>query len=305
MSRRIDQEGSSQRDGPTSPQGGWVLSRDAVREVDRLAVERFGVPSIVLMENAAIGLRDRALAMLAGLGGTRAAILAGPGNNGGDGFALARHLHNAGREPAVLITGDPARYAGDAATNLAIVRRMGLSIARLDTSAGAEILEQLAANPVLIVDALLGTGVREAARGVIRDVILQVNRLRSAEVGVLAVDVPSGLDCDTGEPAGGGEAVAADATVTFVALKRGFLHLDAQRWTGEISVAGIGAPRELVEELGEFVPDTRPGAHSGETTPPRLEDPPGAHDRGGGTHGGQHGDRGDGPDGGRDGGREG
>lgn len=264
---------------PDQPGGRWVLSRDAVREVDRLAVERFGMPSIVLMENAAIGLAVRAGAMLADLGSDRAVILAGPGNNGGDGFALARHLHIAGFEVLVLIAGDPGRAAGDAATNLRIIRRMGVPIGSLDHSAGAEALEHAAHAPVLLVDALLGTGLRDAAGGVIGDVILQVNRLRQPGVAVLAVDVPSGLDCDAGAPAGGGPAIEADGTVSFVALKRGFLRLGSQRWTGEVTIAGIGAPPVLTEELGEFVRDTRPGLSAGETGPVAPGDPPATHRR--------------------------
>lgn len=277
---------------PDDPAGRWVLSRRAVREVDRLAVERFGIPSIVLMENAAIGLAARAEALLAGLGSDRAVILAGPGNNGGDGFALARHLHIAGCGVLVLTAGDPDRAAGDAATNLHIIRRMGLPIGSLDRSAGAEALEHAAHAPVLLVDALLGTGLRDAARGVIGDVILQINRLRQPGVAVLAVDVPSGLDCDTGAPAGGGPAIEADETVSFVALKRGFLRLGSQRWTGEVTIAGIGVPQELIEELGEFVRDTRPGLGAGETGPGAPGDPPATHRRAdqGDTPGGGPGD---------------
>lgn len=282
-------------------QGGgeaWVLSREAVREVDRLAVERYGLPSIVLMENAAIGLGARAIAMLGsrGLGG--AVVLCGPGNNGGDGFAAARHLHNAGCEVVVLTSGEPGASRGDAATNLGVLRAMGLSIGRLDRSSGAEQLEQAMRRPMLVIDALLGTGLRDAVRGVVRDVVMQVNR-RDTGVPVLAVDVPSGLDCDTGDPAGGGVAVEADETVTFVGLKRGFLRLSAQRWTGEVTVAGIGVPRELVEELGERAEDARRGLGGAERTAGEPGtgpggEPPASHGRGGRPDGGP----GEGPGGG-------
>lgn len=243
---------------------GWVLSREAVRRVDALAVERYGVPSIVLMENAAIGLRERALAMLEEIRSREALILAGTGNNGGDGLALARHLHNEGCDVSVLLAGDPEKVSGDAAVNLTIARRMNLPLERLDRSAGAEVLERSAGRRVLVVDALLGTGLSDAARGTAAEAIGQLNRIREPGMAVLAVDVPSGLDCDTGEPAGGGAAVQADATVTFVALKPGFLRLDAQRWTGEVHVAGIGAPRELVEELGVRLEDARRGERGGD-----------------------------------------
>ncbi len=264
---------------PPHPPGCWVLSRQAVRRVDQLATERFGIPSIVLMENAAIGLRDRATAMLLELGTDRAVILVGPGNNGGDGLALARHLHNAGAKPRVLLTTDPHRLAHtptDAAVNLATVQKMHLPIERLDTASGAEVLEHAADSRVLIIDALLGTGLRDPARGVIRDTILHANRLRAPGVGVLAVDLPSGLDCDTGTPADNGPAIEADHTVTFVALKPGMLHLQAQRWTGEVTIAGIGAPRELVEELGEYVADTRRGPHREPAARSNTETPPGS-----------------------------
>ncbi len=261
------------------PPGCWVLSRKAVRKIDQLATERFGIPSIVLMENAAIGLRDRAMAMLLELGTDRVVILVGPGNNGGDGLALARHLHNAGAKPRILLTADPdhmAQKPGDAAVNLAIVRKMHLPIERLDSATGAEVLEHAADTRVLIVDALLGTGLRDPARGVIRDTILHVNRLRAPGVGVLAVDLPSGLDCDTGKPAGDGPAIEADHTVTFVALKPGMLHLEALRWTGEVTIAGIGAPRELIEELGEYVADTRRGPRREHSTGSDSDTPPGS-----------------------------
>ncbi len=261
-----------------------MLSREAVRQIDHLAVERYAMPSIVLMENAAIGLAAHAIAMLGELGTTRAVILAGPGNNGGDGFALARHLHNEGCDPTLLITCDPAKYTGDAATNLTIARKMGIPIFGLDGAQGAEVLEKAADGPVLLVDCLLGTGLRDAPRGVMRDAILHVNRLRAPGVAVLAVDVPSGLDCNTGEPASilaglSALAIEADTTVTFVALKRGFLQLGAQRWTGEVFVAGIGAPRELVKELGKFVADTRPGATTTHQHAEPPEDPPTEHRR--------------------------
>jgi len=258
-----------------------VLSREAVRRVDRLAVERYGIPSIVLMENAAIGLRERALEMLASARSQRVAVLAGPGNNGGDGFALARHLHNTGCDVVVIATGDPAAYRGDAATNLAVIRSMGIRVVGFDAPAGPAVLEDAARPPALLVDALLGTGVREAVRGSVGEAIACLNRLRSPGAPVLAVDLPSGLDCDSGLPAGGGAAVEADATVTFVALKPGFLRLGAQRWTGEVTVAGIGAPRRLVEELGEWVEDSRRGLADGVEGQggTAADEPPGSHAR--------------------------
>ena len=249
--RPPDDEDPAPPEAPT-----FVLSRDAVREVDRLAAEGYRIPSIVLMENAAIALREEALRLLGGgavrPAGTerRAAIVCGPGNNGGDGLALARHLYNAGVEVGIILAVPPERYAGDALTNLRIVEAMGLPLAVLDPGDPGGSAEQLlAGHQGVIVDALLGTGLREPVRSPILELIRQINAARTrTRRPVLAVDVPSGLDADTGEPLG--EAVHADATVTFVGVKPGFLTLTGQEYLGEVVVAGIGAPRELTERLG-------------------------------------------------------
>ncbi len=229
-----------------------VLTREASRLVDRLAVERYDVPAIVLMENAAVALRETALRMLGG--GSRGGVLiaCGPGNNGGDGLALARHLHNHGVGVAIVATRPLAAYSGDAGVQAAIVSRMALAVeeCRGEDAAGpfARASARLGSPPSLVVDALLGTGQTEPARGVVLAAIREVNRLGAAGTGVLAVDMPSGLDADTGEPLG--EAVRAKVTVTMVALKPGLLRLRAQACSGEVVVADIGVPVELLQELG-------------------------------------------------------
>jgi NAD(P)H-hydrate epimerase len=269
-------EGTPHGRGPAR-EAQWVLSVESCRRLDRLAVERYGIPSIVLMENASIGLRDAALGMMARAEASRVVIVAGTGNNGGDGLALARHLHNGGAEVGVVLVGEASRVGGDAATNLDIVRRMNIPFRTAGGGAGLE--AHLGAARTLVVDALLGTGLRDAPREPAASAIGAINRARSPRTPVLAVDVPSGLDADTGEPAGGGPAVEADLTVTFAALKPGFLRLGAQRWTGEVRVAGIGAPRELLGELGELVEDARPHASAEPDEPASPEGPPSSHGR--------------------------
>lgn len=220
-----------------------ILSRDQVREVDRRAIDDYGIPGIVLMENASRGLAHLALQKLAQTAtGARVAIVTGTGNNAGDGFALARHLQNARCYPVVLIVGQESRIAGDARTNLEIIKRMGLDLRLLTPDQQG--LDQLAdelQKAELIIDAIFGTGLSGAVRGFYKDVIEQINASAPA---VLAVDIPSGLDCDTGQPLG--VAIRAKTTVTFVARKLGFDAPGANAYTGEVLVVDIGAPRELL-----------------------------------------------------------
>ena len=267
---------SDRTDGPAQ----LVLTREAARQYDRLAVERYGVPSIVLMENAAVALREAALRMLGGVPRGPVLIACGPGNNGGDGLALARHLHNSGTAVVVVVTRPLAAYSGDAGVQAAIVSRMGLAVeeCRGDEAEGAfkRATSRLGA-PALVVDALLGTGQTEPARGAVREAIGAVNRLASAGARVLAVDLPSGLDADTGEPMG--DAVHAHVTVTMVAPKPGLLLLRAQTYAGEIVVGDIGAPVELLHELGVPAPEFAAGrgAHATEdSTAPEAPGRPGS-----------------------------
>ncbi len=223
----------------------FILDRASVRAVDRAAVQEYGVPSIVLMENAARGLAAEALDMLAGPrreAAPQVLIVCGPGNNGGDGYALGRHLHNAGIDPVFWPLGEPAAGT-DAAINRGICRRIGLQeieAGRREAFRGAD----------LIVDAIFGTGLDRPVSGLPAEAIRWINGTRRP---VLAVDVPSGLDCDTGRPLG--EAVRACCTVTFVARKPGFLAAEAAACVGRVVVADIGAPIELLARFGRPRPE--------------------------------------------------
>ncbi|NBB84416.1 MAG: NAD(P)H-hydrate epimerase [Alphaproteobacteria bacterium] len=224
---------------PTHP-----FSREAVRQVDAAAVERYRIPGIVLMENAARQVADVAVPMLREPASARALVLCGGGNNGGDGLAAARHLHNRGVDVTVVLLKDRRRYTGDARTNLEICQAMSL---RLSDAAGEplEALKNLDPHDV-IIDALLGTGLSTDVHARLARVIRWVNGQPSP---VLAVDIPSGLDCDTGKPLGA--AVRATRTITFVGIKKGFAQPGARDYTGQVTVADIGAPIELVDELAD------------------------------------------------------
>jgi hydroxyethylthiazole kinase-like uncharacterized protein yjeF len=219
-----------------------VFDRAAVRRIDAEANTVYGIPGIVLMENAAAGAAEVAMGMLNK--GTRVAVLCGPGNNGGDGWAIARHLHNRGCDVRIIARTSP-RSGSDASINATIAQRMGLAIH--DTPERLDAVD-------LIIDALLGTGLDRAVTGTLLEDIHNIN---TAGPSVLAVDVPSGMDADTGQPLGG--AVRAAATATFAGWKKGFLELEALRWTGDIHTIDIGVPLELQVQLG--VPLSTPSGH--------------------------------------------
>ncbi len=244
--------------GPTLPaatnhstQPIYEMSVANCRKLDDLATTQYAIPSIVLMENASIGLCHHAIEMLKHARTPNVfnniLIATGPGNNAGDGFALARHLSNLGFAPVVVMTVDPKTIIGDAKINLDIITKMSITmIDAQDYLAGEPTI------PGLIVDALFGTGLTRPITGIAATLINHINASKDAGALVLAVDVPSGLDAQTGEPVG--EAVIiADRTVTFAALKDGYRSIEAQPNLGEVFVAPIGVPTELLESLGNRV----------------------------------------------------
>lgn len=209
-----------------------------MREVDRSASEKGGIPSIVLMENAAVSC-VRELQKDFGLTKKSAAIFCGKGNNGGDGFAIARHLYNLGANVCVyLVCGN--EFAGDAAINFDIIKKMNIPVEAITDT---ESLEYIIKSHDIIIDAIFGTGIHGAVRGIAYDVIEAINE--NAEY-VLSVDIPSGVDSDSGAICG--VCVKADKTVTFAAYKIGMLMFPASDYVGETVVADISIPRYIIED---------------------------------------------------------
>lgn len=217
-------------------ESGAVLSRRQVREFDRLAIEDWGVPGVVLMENAGRNAADAVENFLGGVSGKSLAVVAGTGNNGGDGFVIARHLHLRGADVAVFVVGEPAGMTGDAAANFAILGKLEIDASPCPPEVLAHLAEELRACD-LVVDALGGTGISGPLRG---DLATAVEQINAAGRDVVAVDIPTGLDCDTGKAEG--PAVRAALTVTMVARKKGFDAPGADRYTGEVVVVDIGVP---------------------------------------------------------------
>jgi len=217
------------------------LTRDQVRDVDRRATADYGLAGIVLMENAGRGAAE--LLIQLGIAG-RVVICAGKGNNGGDGFVIARHLDIQGFETTVLLACQPADLTGDAAANYGALVAAGQEPVVVGSNLDPPELDRRLATADWIVDALLGTGTKGNIREPFLTIIAAINR---AGKKVLAVDLPSGMDCDTGLALGA--CVRADHTATFVARKVGFDAPGAERLTGQVHVIDIGVPRRLLETL--------------------------------------------------------
>ena len=215
------------------------LPADAVRELDRRAIEDFGLPGVVLMENAGRGAAALALEMLGPSRGP-VVILAGRGNNGGDGYVLARHLANAGVLTRTFVLAPFDKITGDALVNLTVIRRLGLPVTSVSLEADEPLVVEALDRAALVVDALLGTGARGEVRDPFRRAIELINR--SAKP-VLALDIPSGLDSDTGEVLG--VAVDADLTATFLCPKLGLSRADGPRYAGRVVVVDIGVSPDL------------------------------------------------------------
>jgi NAD(P)H-hydrate epimerase len=220
-----------------------VMSRDQVRDVDRRAIDDYGLPGVVLMENAGRGCVDWLLEL--GVAG-RVVICAGRGNNGGDGFVIARHLANRGKDVCVLLFCDPTALQGDAAINCRVIERSSTKIRVITSALSDDDLNALFSGADWIVDALLGTGTRGSLRDPFPAIIQAINR---SPARTLAIDLPSGLDCDSGIPIDPSEpiAVRADFTATFVASKSGFLNPAAVPYTGEIRIIDIGVPHSMFD----------------------------------------------------------
>lgn len=212
-----------------------VFTRQAIRDLDREAIDIARVPSVVLMENAG---RNVAEYMLAQGVSEPVIICAGKGNNAGDGFVTARYLDNHQIPVRVFIFAKPTDIMGDAAIFLNIIKKSAIPIHYFDgkTQWVAEVLRA-----GWIVDALFGTGLVGPPKPPFHTVIQTINE---ADAVVVAIDIPSGLDCDTGQPQGA--TIKAQHTVTFTGLKKGFLAKEAKPYLGNIKIADIGIPRYLL-----------------------------------------------------------
>lgn len=224
-----------------------ILTAAEMREVDRLTTERYGIASAVLMESAGRSVAQFIQRRFSDLERRQVFVLCGKGNNGGDGFVVARQLLDMGATPEVILFCDPREMKGEAQDNLRRWENVSGELHVVRTSAELGEWRSKFLSCDILIDALMGTGVRGPVWGLLRDVIEIVNQ-RAGVPAVVAVDIPSGLHADTGEIQGG--AIVADYTVTFTAPKVGMFQGKASENIGQLIVSDIGSSPDLISKVG-------------------------------------------------------
>ena len=236
-----------------------ILNAAQMREADRFTIEEIGIPSLVLMENAG---RQVVAAMEAAyetrLNG-RVAVLCGRGNNGGDGFVVARTLLQRGIDAAVFVVGALADVRGDAKANLDILGRLGVTVVEINDEQSWELHFSEISQCTLIVDAIFGTGLKSALAGMMETIVADVN---ASAIPIVSIDLPSGLSADT--PHVIGDCVDASMTVTLAAPKLPLVLPPGEEHAGDVVIADIGIPHEVIEGIE--------GQHIELLTPEQLRD---------------------------------
>src|SRR3954467_5959031 len=221
-----------------------VLNTQQMRDADRQTIDEIGIPSVVLMENAG---RQAVAAMEAAfedIATSRVGVLCGRGNNGGDGFVVARTLAQRGIESIVFLLGSVADVKGDARTNLEILGRIGVTVVEITNAQEWELHFSEISECDLIVDAIVGTGFHGPLTGLLETVVADVNGLG---VPVVAIDLPTGVSADSQEV--DGEAIEATMTVTLAAPKLPLILPPADAYGGDLVIADIGIPASVIDEL--------------------------------------------------------
>ncbi len=241
-----------------------------VREMERRATSEFGIPSLLLMENAGRGLFEtlKVLFLDRNPKWFDVIVLCGGGMNGGDGFVTARHLAHQHFNASVFLTTNPKELKGDAATNYRIIEKMGVPLFPAAEFAAKE--RALSHHPALFVDAMLGTGFKGEVHGPALELIRRVNHMRkyhNAKITVAAADVPSGLDADEGPPVEGPpldrpatDIMIADFTVTFGCFKPGLLKKESKPFVGRLETVDIGIPEKLYQSMNASSRPSEPEA---------------------------------------------
>jgi NAD(P)H-hydrate epimerase len=247
-----------------------ILTSAEMRAIDRAAIEDLGIPGVVLMENAGQRIARAIKFRFPEIAAERIVIVAGKGNNGGDGFVVARHFFNAGARPEVLLLAERGDVRGDAAVNLGIALKSGIAVTEVPDAAAWRKARPALSRATIVVDAIFGTGLEKPLEGLFAQAVADINRTEAYKV---AVDIPSGLSADTFEILG--PSVMADLTVTLAAPKVAHIFPPASDRVGELVVAPIGIPPallnraelklEMVEEkaVGPYFAKRRRDTHKG------------------------------------------
>lgn len=247
-----------------------VCSRVQMQTIDKMAIEDFGIPGLILMENAGIKSALKLMELFPDIRDKLVFILAGGGNNGGDGLVIARQLYNQGIRVKVYLMGEGPKSA-DAMTNLRIVQRLGIEIHHLSFSSEIKGLRDGLLKADIVIDAILGTGATGEIKGITAEVIELLNEVKRL---VIAIDIPSGLDSDTGKPLGA--CVRASYTFTLGLSKIGLLTYPGREWAGELILLDISLPPSLLtdaaiktnlllaQDLAKFLPSHPSTAYKGQ-----------------------------------------
>lgn len=220
-----------------------VVTAEKMQEIDKRAMQEFGIPELILMENAGIEVTNAAKTVLTSLEGKKVCIFAGKGNNGGDGFVVARHMFYQGAKVKVFILGDMEAIQHSAKVNLHILQNMNIDIVPIKTERDWDKVKVALTFSDCVVDALLGTGFRAPLKEALQKLIEVINAARKP---VIAIDIPSGVDANTGQV--DMIAIKATATVTFGLLKIGLIFYPGADYTGEVFVKNIGFPYSLLHD---------------------------------------------------------
>ncbi len=216
---------------------------EQMRELDRITIEEIGIPGVVLMENAGLQVVRIMREQIPDFARKKVLIVCGKGNNGGDGFVVARHLFNSGMEVRVTLIAEKHQLKGDAKLNFNIAEKMNIPIVEMTDNEQIPAFRNLLQQAEVVVDAILGTGLQDAVQGFYKNIIEAMNKARKP---VVAVDIPSGLSADTGMVPG--SCIKADITVTFAVPKQGLVLFPAANYVGELHVVDIGIPKRLIKD---------------------------------------------------------
>jgi NAD(P)H-hydrate epimerase len=221
-----------------------ILNGEQMREADRRTIQEIGIPSLVLMENAGRQVVAAIESVYPDLADRHVAVIGGKGNNGGDGFVVARTLRQRGIDVSVFLVGQVAEVKGDARVNLEILGRLGMTVVEIADEGQWELHFSEIADHDLIVDALFGTGLKTALGGIYETIVADLN---GSGIPIVAIDLPSGMSADT--PDLPGDVIEAAVTVALGAPKLPLVLPPAEHKAGEVVIADIGIPAEVIEGL--------------------------------------------------------
>lgn len=221
-----------------------VVTPKQMNEIDNITINRLGIPGIVLMENAAIKVVDEIIKYLGEVLNKEILVFAGKGNNGGDAFAVARHLYNKGARVSVYITAEKKEISGDSRINLDIIEKMGIENSELCEKIEVASLSDKLRQCDIIVDGIMGTGLKGNLKGIVKELVEALNRSKKT---IISIDIPTGVNGETGEMSE--VCIKAAGTVTFGLPKIGLMIHPGCEYTGKLIIADIGLPQSVIDKL--------------------------------------------------------